>query len=282
MRKLWSSPGIALKRTRNSISLAYHSGQIDTVLASYPKSGRTWFRFILTSYLDKTFQLKTTPDLHSMFTVIPNFDMDAERGLPAFAYKRHRPKLPLITVSHLSYSKMRFRSHPIIFMVRNPWDVMVSAYFHATRQKHRFLGDIDGFLRDPDQGVVALTHYLNIWSSGLQTHRHIVISYEALSHDPKGQTERALNFLGIGSDPQALADAVEGAKFQNMQKLELQNGLPGHDYDRDDTESRRMRRGMVGGFRDYLTPGQIDFIDGTYNHRLTPEAKRIFSQTSYQ
>jgi Sulfotransferase domain len=282
MRKLWNLPWIAFKRAQNRIGLAYQAGQIDAVLASYPKSGRTWFRFILSSYLAKAFALNTVPDLHSMFTIIPNFDMDAERGFTVFAFKKHQPKLPLITVSHLPYSKARFRSHPVIFMVRDPRDVMVSAYFHATRQKHRFSGDIDGFLKDPDQGIVGLTHYLNSWSHGLQANKHIVISYEALSHDPQGQTNRALSLLGIRSDPQALDDAVDAARFQNMQKLELQTGLPGHDYNRGDTESRRMRRGMVGGFRDYLSLQQIDFIDEAYSYNLTPEAKEIFGQTTHR
>lgn len=279
MRKLWKLPGIAVKRAKNRISLAYQVDHIDAVLASYPKSGRTWFRFILSLYLEKTFSLKMEPNLQSMFTIIPNLDMDAERGLPAFAFKEHQPKLPLITVSHLPYSKARFRSHPIIFMVRDPRDVMVSAYFHATRQKHRFSGSIDSFLRDPYQGMAALTHYLNSWSTALQANRHIVISYEALSRDPQGQTDRALGLLGIRRNLRALDDAIDAARFQNMQKLELQTGLPGHDYDLDDTESRRMRRGIVGGFPDYLSVQQINFIDEFYSYHLTSEAKLIFDYT---
>jgi len=196
MRKLWNLPRIALKRVTNIAGMAFYSSQIDAVLAAYPKSGRTWFRFILSSYLANVIGLKPPPDLHSMFTIIPNCDMDTERGLPALGFARHQTRLPLIPATHLTYSKIRFRSYPVIFMVRDPRDVMVSAYFHATRQKRCFSGDIDGFLNDPKQGITALTRYLNSWATGLQSRRHIVVSYEALSGDPHGQTAKALAFLG--------------------------------------------------------------------------------------
>lgn len=278
MNKLFKSPQILWKRAAQGVGMAYHSGRIDAVLASYPKSGRTWFRFILSSYLAEAFDLKVTPDLHSMFTVMPNFDMDRERGLPAFAHARHRPRPPLIPVSHLSYARLRFRNHPVIFMLRDPRDVMVSSYFHATRQKHRFSGDIDGFLKDPGQGVAALARYLNGWAAGLQGHRHVVVSYEDLSDDPRGQTARVLSFLGLESRPGILDRAVEAARFGNMQEMELAQGLPGHDYDRNDSESRRMRRGKVGGFADYLTPEQIRLVEATCARELTPQAKALLAR----
>ena len=279
MTKLFKSPQIMWKRAANGVGMAYHSRRIDAVLASYPKSGRTWFRFILSTYLADAFDLKARPDLYSMFGVMPNFDMDRERGLPAFAHARHRPRPPLVPVSHLPYSRLRFRNHPVIFMVRDPRDVMVSSYFHATRQKHRFSGDIDGFLKDPGQGVTSLAKYLNDWAAGLRGRRHVVVSYEELSDDPHGQTARVLSFLGVETRPEILDKAVEAARFQNMQELELAKGLPGHEYDRSDSESRRMRRGKVGGFADYLTPEQIRLVETACDRELTPQAKALLARS---
>ncbi|MBU1210761.1 MAG: sulfotransferase domain-containing protein [Alphaproteobacteria bacterium] len=87
--------------------------------------------------------------------------------------------------------------------------------------------------------------------------------------------------LGIESEPKALDEAVEAARFQNMKKIEMATGLPGHNYDRNDTESRRMRRGLVGGFRDYLTPEQVKLINAACSHHLNPEAKEILNQTTW-
>ena len=268
-----SIPRFAWKRVTNSARLFFHLERIDAILASYPKSGRTWFRFILSTYLVSLFGLDPSLDLHSTFTVIPNFDLDPERGLPAFGFADHTPPVPLIAVSHRPYSRLWFRQRPVVYMLRDPRDVLVSSYFHATRQKHRFSGDIDAFLNDPEQGAAGLTDYLNGWAAGLRHHPHLVLSYEKLSRDPISETGRVLAFLGLEVRPQLLAAAVEAAQFQNMQKLELSKGLPGHRYDRSDGESLRMRRGQVGGFVDYLTPAQIALIDTICNRRLTAGAK---------
>ncbi len=142
---------VALNCTRHAIGLAWHSKQVDKPLASYPKSGRTWFRFILSSYLSNALALDASPDLHSLVTEMPSFDMDPVRGLPAFASARHQPKVPLIPVTHRPYSKRLFRDHPVIFLVREPKDIMVSPYFNATRQRHRFSWDVDSFLKAPSR-----------------------------------------------------------------------------------------------------------------------------------
>lgn len=272
-------PRVAWKRVTNSARLFLQLDRIDAILASYPKSGRTWFRFILSSYLVSLFGLDPALDLHSTFTVMPNFDLDPARGLPAFGFADHLPPVPLIAVSHRPYSRLWFHQRPIIYMLRDPRDVLVSSYFHATRQKHRFSGDIDAFLNDPAQGVAGLTDYLNGWAAGLKRNSHIVLSYEKLSQDPISETARVLTFLGLEVKPNLLADAVEAARFQNMQKLELSKGLPGHNYDRSDGESLRMRRGQVGGFVDYLTPAQIAQIDAACNRRLTGNAKALLAST---
>jgi hypothetical protein len=275
MSKVSSMPRLAWRRVVKTANMALYPERIDAVLVSYPKSGRTWFRFILSSYLARAFDLKITPDLHSMFSVMPNFDSDPVRGLPAFAFGKHQPRPPLVPVSHLPYSRLRFRSYPAILMVRDPRDVMVSSYFHATRQKHRFSGDLGGFLKDPEQGTASLTRYLNGWSAGLQYRKHIVVSYEKLTSDPHGETSKVLAFLGVKVMPQLLTEAVEAANFKNMRELEQATGLPGHDYDRNDNESLRMRRGKVGGFADYLSDEQISLIDHTCRRELTQQARTI-------
>lgn len=278
MSEVLALPRILWKRISNAAAMSSHAGMIDAVLVSYPKSGRTWFRFIVSSYLAEAFALKPAPDLHSMFKVMPNFDMEPVRGLPAFTFTHHDPKPPLIPVSHLPYSRRRFRHYPAVFMVRDPKDVMVSSYFHATRQKHRFSGEIGAFLGDQKQGVASLIGYLNGWAEGLKHCDHIVISYENLSHDPQSQTASVLKFLGLQPDPVILAHAIATAQFQNMRKLEHVSGLPGHDYDRSDEESLRMRRGKVGGYTDYLTTAQIAFIDEACARDLTPGAKALLAK----
>ena len=251
----------------------------DAFLVSFPKSGRTWFRFILSNYFNQTLSLGENVSLHSTFKILPNFALDESRGIGAFAFNMKRPGLPLILVSHLGHSADLFRAKPVVFMVRDPRDVLVSAYFHATRHKHRFEGDLDSFLRDPHHGLPILSRYLNGWAAGMRRRPNFIMSYEGLQADPIAQSSATLRFLGCTVDAAAVADAVGASRFDAMRELELAEGLPDHDYDRSEAESLRMRRGKAGGFVDYLNADQIAFVESELTRRLTGEAKAIVKET---
>lgn len=266
--------GRALRKMETRIKMTWAGSGADAFLVSYPKSGRTWFRHILSDYFSRTAH-DGNVDLFRMFEVLPNFDLDPERGIPAFRYAEQRPRVPLILVSHLDYRRTLFFRRPVIFMVRDPRDVVVSAYFHATRHKHRFEGDMDAFIYDYRQGLPALIVYLNSWAKGLTHHRHAVLSYEELTDDPVGTSSRILRFLGHVPSAPDLEEAIEASRFEAMREHEVAGGLPAHVYDRGDAESRRMRRGKVGGFADYLTDAQAELIERTCTEWLTPAAKEL-------
>lgn len=247
--------------------------EIDAFLVSYPKSGRTWLRFALSHYFAKMAGLDFTPDLVTTFKVVPNFDLDHIRGLPAFIGKKDG--LPLIAVSHLRYEPNYFAGHPTIFLVRDPRDVMVSAYFHATRQKHRFDGDISTFLRDRHQGLASLIQYLNGWAEGMADGVSIILSYERMSQDPAHEIGRLCDFLTLPIDKAVLDEVVIASRFDAMRKLEQKDGIPGHDYDRSDEQSLRMRKGKVGGYDEHLDSTDQAYIVDQCNQRLTPQARSL-------
>ena len=74
-----------------------------------------------------------------------------------------------------------------------------------------------------------------------------------------------MTFLGETSvDAETIDRAVEYARFDNMRKLELgrkfdnSRMLPGKSGDED---SLKVRRGKVGGYRDYLDAGDLAYCD---------------------
>lgn len=251
--------------------------QVDAVLASYPKSGRTWLRFALSCYFSRAAQLGLSPDLSTTFRILPNLDRDPLRGLPGFAFGGN-PGVPLIAVSHRAYERALFQDRPVIFLIRDPRDVMVSAYFHATRHKGRYTGTIKAFIADPDQGLPMLVRYLNGWAGGLQAHRHHIVSYEAMSADQASTLRDILLFLQLPCNLEAVHHAVRESRFEAMQQTEQQAGIPGHSYDLGDNESLRMRRGKAGGFRDYLDADDIARIDRLCLRDLIPEARAMLAQ----
>lgn len=233
---------------------------IDAVLASYPKSGRTWLRFALSCYFARTAALGAIPDLTTTFRILPNMECDPLRGLPAYGFADN-PAVPLIAASHDSYDREALLDRAVIFLLRDPRDVLVSAYFHESRHHRHYEGTLKAFIRDPMQGLSALIAYLNGWANGLKAHRHHLISYEMMSTDFAGVMREVLRFLKIPCEDGALIHAVGASRFEAMRQTELQGGIPGHSYDRNDRESRRMRTGKVGGYSAYLDNEDISLIN---------------------
>ena len=272
-------PVSMLRRVKKYHDLRRAAKQADCFLTSYPKSGRTWLRYIISSYLNQIHEVGIDIDLTTTFKLVPNFDLDLERGIPAFEGHRSTPDMPMILVSHLRHSPLLFQKRPIVFLVRDPRDVMVSSYFHATRHKKRFDGDMSAFLKDPSQGLKSLIDYLNNWARGLKDHPHFVTSYEKMTIDPDATVASIIDFIGIPVIPEAVSSAVAEASFNNMRKSEVSVGIPGHDYDRTDEKSLRMRRGKVGGFHDDLSPEQITYIDQTISKDLSTDAKKLMEHS---
>src|SRR3546814_14685351 len=121
-----------------------------------PRSTRTYTLFPYTTRFRSTVGLGFQPDLVSTFRILPNFDCDPVRGVPAFQFQR-RPAMPLVLISHRRHDAALFADRPIIFLTRAPRYIMVSAYFHAPRHQRRFGVTIGAFLRDRGHGLPAKT-----------------------------------------------------------------------------------------------------------------------------
>lgn len=54
--------------------------------------------------------------------------------------------------------------------------------------------------------------------------------------------------------------AIAQSEIERMRKKEKERGIAGHRYDRTDPDALRIRRGVVGGFVDYLNPTDEKYI----------------------
>lgn len=267
-----------IRRIEGRVRLTRYATSADCFLVSYPKSGRTWLRYMLASYFASLDGRAEPIDLFNMFTMLPNFALDAERGIPAFFAGRGGP-VPRVWVSHHNFRRSLFFHKPVIMMIRDPRDVIVSGYFHAVRHKHRFEGTMADFIKDESQGLPEMCRYLNGWAKGIENRRHNVLSYESLSADTEQGLRSTLEFLNCPIDVAALKAAVLAGNFAAMQDLEVKEGLPAHEYDRSDNESLRMRRGQAGGFRDYLDDAMLETVREICARGLSPKARTLFARS---
>ena len=81
--------------------------------------------------------------------------------------------------------------------------------------------------------------------------------------------------LGQSAQPKELKDAVEFASIERMRKLEDQGialiSMPPLLRPRQRrADGYKARRGKVGGYRDLLTPEQVEWVDDHVIFELSP------------
>jgi hypothetical protein len=234
---------------------------------SYPKAGRTWLRLLVgKALIDELALAGASPmelsDLHRHSDVIPRMRVT------------HDDDPQLKRPEEVERDKSRYAGKSVVFLVRNPRDVVISYYFQASKRRDRFAGTPSEFLRHPVGALDTIIAYYNAWADQRSApERFCLVRYEDLHRDAAGQLERVLATFGRAPRREVVDGAVEYARFDNMRALEKKNAFgsarlrPG---DEADPESFKTRKGKVGGYREYLTPDDIAWMNARIRERLSP------------
>jgi len=223
------------------------------------KCGRTWLRAFLCAYFCKRFGLEFTlrPDRHQdqrIPRVVFSHDL-FEHRTKGDRWDRLRGKY-LVPRRELNRAK-------IILLARDPRDCFVSLYLQLTKRDPNApikLGQktVSEMLRDRRFGMHAIMNAMNDWINEFSGRDNFsLIRYEAMRASPAEHFRDLLAVLGESSaEANIFQGALEFSRFENMQKLEAAGAFDSnilHPGDVRDPESFKVRRGKVGGYREYLS-----------------------------
>ncbi|MDQ6623990.1 MAG: sulfotransferase domain-containing protein [Verrucomicrobiota bacterium] len=239
----------------------------DAIVISIPNSGRTWIRTFLAAYFCARYQhdFSLDPEQYGddrIPRLIYTHDL-YEHHTKTRRWERVRSKFLI--------PRAEIRRAKILLLARDPRDAFVSHYHELTRRtaetagqlKNRSIGEI---LRDPLHGIELMVTTMNAWMTelGLRTDC-VLVRYEDLHLAPAVQFRRILDVLADGEiDEEDFAHALDFSQFGNMRKMEASKQYdqkllqPG---DVNDPESYKVRRGKVGGYRDYLSGDDLTCAD---------------------
>jgi len=250
---------------RNFSSRARELSGGDAIIVSIPKSGRTWLRAFLCAYFCRRFGLE--------FTLRPG--RYAMAGFPRIVFSHdlfeHRTKghrWDRIRGKYLVPRRELYRAK-IILLARDPRDCFVSLYLQLTRRdpnapvklKQKSVSEM---LRDEKFGMLAIVNTMNNWLNEFSERDNFtLVRYETLRASPAEHFRDLLAVLGESSpDENIFQEALEFSRFDNMQKLEAAGAFDSnilHPGDARDPESFKVRRGKVGGYREYLLADDQQF-----------------------
>ena len=229
-------------------------------IASFPKSGSTWMRFIIAHLLfdvgkDKSVIRAMVPSIH-----------DWRGGLDYSWQGAHPAKI------HLACENIpnRMATHSAIYMIRNPLDIVDSAisYFKPDKQGradliHQF--SVNGST-EPWFSVLGYTSWNNNVDSWINKEHDFpvkVIRYEDLLENPVENVQNVADFLDVSVTKKKVKNIVQETSFEKMKETENQELISGesgvffdeHKYSK--AEFTFMRTGKLGGYRDNLTKDEI-------------------------
>jgi alcohol sulfotransferase len=167
--------------------------------------------------------------------------------------------------SRVVASPRLWAGHDVLFLVRNPRDVLVSAYHHATSRSGHFSGSIAAFIRKPETGIAKVLAAYDRWHANLALARSFRIhSYEEMHRDPQAVLRSSLEFFGLPRvDADLLADAVAFCSLENMKRYEEQDLFKSKMMRNDGGSSQgaKAREGKVGSHVTVLSAEDRAFID---------------------
>ena len=242
--------------------------QPDAYIVSYPKCGRTWLRIMMQKYLELSGASLHYYNDKSLLGIsgerVIKFEHDKGNWVPA----------PL-RIDELTFNEQKYAGKKVVFLVRDPRDVLVSSWYHLKYREQIYQGDLAAFIREDLTGIHKVVAFTNMWMEN--RHRmgdFLLMTYEDMHREPAAQAQQMVAFLGLEVRPELIDQAVEASSFENMKKMELEGSMrepwmkPGS---KDLKNSLKIRKGKVGGFHSELSESDIAYVNRVIQEHLHPE-----------
>jgi hypothetical protein len=236
--------------------------RVDVFIVSFPKCGRTWLRVQIGRALQQHFGLEVDDliDLEAMTKIDPR--------VPRLRIK-HIDKPQRRTPAELSKGLVEaFRRKKVVFLVRDPRDVVVSIHAQKTKRGMRpfFEGGLSEFIREPIGSLDTLLAYYRLWGQLSENNENfLIVRYEDMHEDPERELHRVLSFIGLSdASPETVREAVAFSSFDRMREMERCDQMKNRKLrpvDPDDEESFKTRKGKAGGYAETLDEADIAYAD---------------------
>ena len=255
-------------------------------LASYPKSGNTWFRIFLTNLLRNSAspaninELEYSPIASAREIFDQNVSFEAS-DLSADEIDRLRPELychlaenlrePLFMKIHDAYTLVT-GDQPLIpaaatgsalYFIRNPLDVAVSFAHHNGADYDTAIANMADstftFCGKPKQLHNQLRQKLLTWSDHVLTWADAApfpvcpVRYEDMKTQPLETFSRAVHFAGLPHNEEQIKKALAFSKFEVVQQQEESEGF----QEKNAASKRFFRKGESGSWREELSEAQV-------------------------
>lgn len=258
-------------------------------LASYPKSGNTWFRAFITTLIHPENETLDINNLYNTTIASSRLLFDEMTGLSSSDLTVHeiellRPKIyrqNAIRSKEIIFHKVHDAytflpdgspmipndvTKAVLYFIRNPLDVVISFAFHLTFTVDKTIDIINNpefaFCDKEDRLHSQLRQKLLTWSghikswvdqSGLPL---MVMRYEDMLNKPIETFTKAIQFLGLEFTDGKVEKALNKSSFNKLQEQEKAIGF----IERGARATSFFRKGIAGDWKNVLSKVQVKRI----------------------
>ena len=227
------------------LSFYYPSGQF--FLVSFPNSGRTWLMYMLRSILKEARKENLyIEDTHDTSEII------IENGT------RQNPYLIFNFTS-----RFRYRRAKVIFLARDPRDVIASNFHQVTnRSKNPFkFNSKSEFVRHNTYGFKRVIHFFNIWyNNKSKPQDFLLIKYENLLESTL-DLKKIITFLNVDISDESIERIYQESTAFKMREKERKNQLEGFSDFGKEANNLKVRKAIKGSYTSELTFEDIAFCN---------------------
>ena len=238
----------------------------DLWIVEFPKSGVTWVSFIIANVANEMRDNSNEVRMFNVTDYVPDIHMTKRLGQQMlWPYYR-------IIKSH-SYVNRRYLK--VLYLVRNPMNVMLS-YYKMVTGIGWWNGSISEFIRHKRYGIKAWVRHVDGWYvKSKYFNKMCFIKYEDLREDTACVIKNVFDCVGLSVPENIVEKAIDKSSIANMRTLEKKQ----NDFDlrkNADLNSKGGKYLFVG--KGEVKTSNKDFSDADYKFikNVADEYGRIF------
>ena len=262
-------------------------------LASYPKSGNTWFRVFLTNLMNDSHQPANINDLKEATISSSRKIFDDYTGLSSadltfeeidqlrpgvYRMQSEESKELLFKKVHDKYynvNEMQVLFPPeiskgVIYIIRNPLDVLVSFAYHSSKPLEKMLETVNNssyaFCSSTDRLQNQLRQVLGSWSDHVKSwteQQEIpvhIMRYEDMILDTFKTFKGAIDFIGMDFNNDKIKSAIQKSDFKILSDQEKKSGFK----EKMIKSTSFFRKGLIGDWKNHVDEKTKKIIISTH------------------
>lgn len=265
-------PGSWARRVRRDLRDTAWLRHADVVLISFPKSGRTFVRAMLSRLFQRRFGIDERMLLE--FPMLRSAAPNVPRLLFTHAGDAMR------TAEEIRLDPADYEHCRVVLLARHPGDVAVSRYHHLKhrsrdRARQRLAEQpLETFVWSEQGGIPAIVRFMNQWAELARKRPGVgIVRYEDFLTDPRSTLNDLANKIGLEVTADDIEDAAEFGALGNLKQREREDYFHSSRLraaKKGDEASYKVRSGSSGGYRKRLESDNVAKVDAFVAANLDP------------